>query len=293
MRIIKYIKNKWQAWRSGELGEDRSTLRETRGIFGAGAERRAFRLASVVIPLVLAVFCLVYWVICLIAAGGAIDMLWIWPAAVLFFGLCSLFTAGRRPFVRLRRVMWLRITIAAMIAALICAFIVVECLVISGMNETGEPGLDYIIVLGAQVRGTTPSFALYWRIERAYEYLSENPNTVAVVAGGQGSGEDISEAECMRRELTRRGIAEERIIIEDKSTSTKENISFSLEKIDKTAKIGVVTNNFHVWRATRIARRAGAENAVGIAAPYRNVLIIHYMAREFFSVVANSLSGNM
>ncbi len=221
-------------------------------------------------------------------------MLWIWPTAALFFGLCTLFAAGRRPFTRLRRVMWLRISIAAMIAALICAFVVIECFVISGMNDTGEPGLDYIIVLGAQVRGTTPSFALYWRIERAYEYLSENPDTIAVVSGGQGRGEDISEAECMRRELIGRGIAEERIFIEDQSTSTKENISFSLEIIgDRDAKIGVVTNNFHVWRATRIARRAGAENAVGIAAPYRNLLIIHYMAREFFSVVANSLSGNM
>ena len=162
------------------------------------------------------------------------------------------------------------------------AFVVVECL-LSGHDETGKQGLDYIIVLGAQVKGTTPSFALHWRIERAYEYLSGNPNTIAVVSGGQGNGEDISEAECMRRELIRRGIAEERILIEDKSTSTKENISFSLEIIgDKAARMGVVTNNFHVWRAVRIARRTGAENTVGVAAQYPNVLLIHYMVREFF-----------
>ena len=158
MRIFKYIKSKWQAWRCGELGEDRGTLRETRRVFGSGAARRVFRRAAIVISLFMAAFCLVYWVICLIAAGVAIDMLWICPTAALFFGLCTLFAAGRRPFTRLRRVMWLRISIAAMIAALICAFVVIECFVISGMNDTGEPGLDYIIVLGAQVRGTTPFF---------------------------------------------------------------------------------------------------------------------------------------
>ena len=294
MRIFRYIKNKWSAWRCGELDEDRGTLRDTRRVFGPGAARRVLERAAIVLPSALAAFCLLYWVVCLIAAGGGIDLLWVWPAAALFFGLCALFAAGLPPFRRLRRVMWLRITAASVLVVLICAFVVVECLVISGMDNTGEPGLDYIIVLGAQVRGTTPSLALHWRIERAYEYLSGNPNTIAVVSGGQGSGEDISEAECMRRELVRRGIAEERILIEDKSTSTKENIAFSLEIIgDKTAKIGVVTNNFHVWRAIKIARHAGAEDTVGIAAPYPNMLLIHSMAREFFSVVANSLSGNM
>ncbi len=292
MRI--YIKNKWSAWRYGELGEDRVELRETSRIFGGGAARRVLEWAAIILPFGLAAFCLLYWVVCLIAAGGGIDMLWVWPAAALFFSLCAVFCAGLPPFFRLRRKRWLRITVAAVFAALICAFVVVECFVISGMDETGKPGLDYIIVLGAQVKGTTPSFALHWRIERAYEYLSGNPNTIAVVSGGQGNGEDISEAECMRRELIRRGIAEERILIEDKSTSTKENISFSLEIIgDKAARMGVVTNNFHVWRAVRIARRTGAENTVGVAAQYPNVLLIHYMVREFFSAVANSLSGNM
>jgi len=70
MRIFKYIKSKWQAWRCGELGEDRGTLRETRRVFGSGAARRVFRRAAIVISLVMAAFCLVYWVICLIAAGG-------------------------------------------------------------------------------------------------------------------------------------------------------------------------------------------------------------------------------
>lgn len=259
--------------------------------------RTAYRIINKCPPYIflgLALFSLAYWAACVIAAGPGISALFIWPAAAVFFAVCFLWTKGLFPFVSLRKKKWLCCVIAITLCLLFCFFGVVECFVIAGMGSSGEDELDYIIVLGAHVRGTYPSSALTWRIERAYEYLIENPETSAVLSGGRGAGEDISEAECMRRELERLGVAPERLLLEDKSTSTFENISFSLAVInDENSKIGIVTNNFHVWRAVRIARRAGVEGISGIAAPYRNLLIIHYMVREFFSVLANSISGNM
>ena len=94
-----------------------------------------------------------------------------------------------------------------------------------------RPDLDYIIVLGAHVAGTRLSKALLERTRRALRYLEENPETRAVLSGGQGQGEQISEAEAMYRYLTEHGIDGSRLILEDRSTNTKENLDFSLEKI--------------------------------------------------------------
>ena len=240
------------------------------------------------------VFSLPYWLFCGMAGGFGLSILWIWLIFSLFFAALALWYADKRPFRRLRRLKWLRIAVTVGLSLLIVFFVTVEAFVISGMNAEGEDNLEYIIVLGAHVRGTTPSAALRWRITRAYEYLTENPNTIAILSGGQGSGEEISEAECMRRELTALGIPESRLILEDNSTSTAENMEFSFRIIgDLSASVGIVTNNFHVWRSLRTARAIGAENICGISAPFKNALLLHSMVREFFSFTANLLRGNL
>ena len=75
----------------------------------------------------------------------------------------------------------------------------------------GNPGVacDYIVVLGCGVNGTVPSLSLRNRIDAAYAYLIANPDTVCVVSGGQGPDEDITEAACMKRELTAMGMTGE------------------------------------------------------------------------------------
>ena len=113
--------------------------------------------------------------------------------------------------------------------------------------------LDYLIVLGAHVDGTRLTLALLERTRRALEYLKANPGTKAVLSGGKGKGEKISEARAMYDYLTANGIEGSRLILEDRSVNTKENLSFSLEKIgDLSASVGVVTNNFHVFRGVAI-----------------------------------------
>ena len=141
---------------------------------------------------------------------------------------------------------------------------------------------EAVIILGCQVRGETPSQMLKRRIDAAIETLNENPEAVCVMSGGKGNGEDISEAECMRRYLTKAGIDEARLYAEDKSTSTRENIAFSAEILEKLGifeNIMLVTNEFHQYRAYIYACRAGLKTGAHSAkTPLRNLL--NYGLRE-------------
>lgn len=174
----------------------------------------------------------------------------------------------------------------------LAVFLLVEVMIAGGFWRGGAPQLPYIIVLGAKVNGTAPSRSLSYRIERAYTYLAENEGTVAILSGGQGKDEGISEAECMRRELVARGISEERLISEAASTNTRENIEYS-GALMQGEKAGIVTNGFHVYRAVGIARKQGLSEAVGIAADSELWLLPNHMLREFFAVVKDRLMGNM
>ncbi|MEH7073267.1 YdcF family protein [Neobacillus drentensis] len=143
---------------------------------------------------------------------------------------------------------------------------------------------DYLIVLGARVKGTVPSLALASRINSAAEYLKKNKETIVITSGGKGPGEDISEAESIRRKLVEQGISESRIILEDQSTDTYENIKFSKRLIPTGAKLGlVVTNTFHVYRGVSIARDYGLEvHGLPAATPWSAV--IKSYSREYLAI---------
>ncbi|NMD71098.1 YdcF family protein [Bacillus sp. DNRA2] len=118
-----------------------------------------------------------------------------------------------------------------------------------------DKNADYIIILGARVHGTSPSLTLQERINTASNYLKKNKTTIAIASGGQGPDEEISEAECIKRELMKQGIYESRIILEDRSTDTYENLNFSKKLLPIHAKIGlIVTNDFHIYRSIQIAK---------------------------------------
>lgn len=119
-------------------------------------------------------------------------------------------------------------------------------------NYKADSGAKTVVVLGCKVNGTKPSKYLYDRCVKAYEYLNENKDAVAILSGGQGPDEGISEAQCMKNVLTEMGIDENRLFMEDKSTNTKENIEFSkniIEKENLDKNVLVVTNEFHEYRA--------------------------------------------
>lgn len=153
----------------------------------------------------------------------------------------------------------------------------------TGISEP-NPGAEYVIVLGAKVNGTTPSKRLQERIDAAAEYLHENKSAKAIVSGGQGVDEEISEALAMSRGLIAQGIAEDRILMEDQSTSTTENLDFSREFIqDPNAQVVIVSSDFHVFRALELAKHHGYEAVSGLGSRKWDWLTINYYTREFFA----------
>lgn len=159
-----------------------------------------------------------------------------------------------------------------------------ELYLLTESKPDSEP-CDYVIVLGAGVNGTEPSLTLQNRIDKAFAYLTDNPDVICVVSGGQGDHEEISEAECMYRELTKMGIPSKRIWQEKQSTSTVENLKFSVALIEEKTgdcpkKIGIISNEFHITRAKLMARHQGL-NPVGIPAETSwMTLKINYYLRE-------------
>lgn len=171
-------------------------------------------------------------------------------------------------------------------------FMIVEGLiVVNGLGINVPENGDYIIVLGARVRGEQISLSLKARLDKACAYLNENPDTKAILSGGQGPGENISEAEAMQRYLVAQGIEKERLYLEDQSKDTTENIKNSFEIIDgqkEEATVIVVTNRFHVLRSKMIAGDLG-KKVSGIGARTLPYLIPTYYLREFFAVVVEAI----
>lgn len=144
------------------------------------------------------------------------------------------------------------------------------------------------VVLGCRVYGERASLSLVERLEAAYAYLKENPEAVCVVSGGQGPGENISEAECMYRWLTAKGIDGARIYKEDKSTSTEENIAFSKEVITQNKlneNIAIITSEYHCYRATVIAEKNGFAYGT-VSGQTAMWLFPTYYIRELYAILA-------
>ncbi|QIZ07889.1 YdcF family protein [Priestia megaterium] len=151
-------------------------------------------------------------------------------------------------------------------------------------NMETPKNADYLIVLGARVKGTVPSLAFASRINAAADYLKKNQDTLVIASGGKGSGEEISEAESIKSELKKQGISENRIILEDQSTDTYENINFSKKLIPKGAKLGlVVTNNFHLYRAVSIARDYGLQ-VQGLPTETPWIAVVKSYSREYLAI---------
>lgn len=240
----------------------------------------------------LSLWALFYYYWCL--HGTGLSMIWLWPA-IAVFGVARIVMVTTeiygKPLIRIPK--WIRCIWRGCFAAGLLLFVIVEGLVLGAM--TGEPKeeLDYVIVLGAQVKGEEPSPTLEQRINRAAEYMKENPDTLLIASGGQGSDEEISEAECIRRTLMEKhGIAGDRILMEDQSTSTAENLRYSMEIIGKAdASVGVITNGFHEYRAMMFARKAGFRELSSVPAKTLLPIGIHYTVREFFGVISFVVRG--
>lgn len=188
---------------------------------------------------------------------------------------------------------WLRIAWHICVIGALAAVLIPMVSIFSGLNAVLEPDLDYVIVLGARVDGQgRPSAALVSRMDTAAEYLKKNPDTVAVASGGKGEDEAMSEAECIRIGLTERGIAPDRIMLEDRSTDTRENLIYSSEITGLEAKVGIVTSGYHVYRACRMAEKAGFTHVSGGSSGVSLVTAPHYILRESCALLFGFVFGD-
>ena len=132
------------------------------------------------------------------------------------------------------------------------------------------------------------------RLDKAIDYLEQNPDTSVIVSGGQGGNESIPEAVGMREYLIEAGIGEERIFVEDQSSSTYQNLVFSAEFLDReNDRVVVVTNNFHIFRALSIAKKQGYLNVEGLSASTPLGSEPNNLLREFIGVVKDFFVGNL
>ncbi len=237
------------------------------------------------------ILCLAYYLLIVVYAGITADFAWIWAAfAVLLEGCAVLMRYGRKHPGFFPE--WLKYGVAAVVLVGIICFCVICSHVIFGMKSPGKKNLDYVVVMGAHVKGDVPSKALELRLKAALKYARENEDTTLILSGGQGSGEDITEAKCMENYLTAHGIPEERLVLEEKSTRTKENLKFSDDLTGCGKKnTGILSNNFHVYRAVELARKLGYEYPYGIAASSDPIMQVHYVVREVAALIKEMLFG--
>ena len=223
------------------------------------------------------------------ATGTAFYMVFLFGGAVLllFAGCVPFHVWGKLP-------KWFKAVFLICLAIGLILFLFVEGLIIRHFGDK-EEDVDYLIVLGAQVYEDRPSLVLKYRLDRAAEYLRDHPDTVCIVSGGQGENEPFPEAEGMYRYLTEEmGIDGARIIKEPKSKNTVENLRFSLKLLPSSdVKVGIVTNNFHIFRSLQIAKKQGYKNAAPVVSPSKKEYLPTNMLREFVGVMKDFLFGNM
>jgi len=154
------------------------------------------------------------------------------------------------------------------------------------MRNKPKDGADYVIVLGCQVAGEYASLPLLSRGYTAIRYLNKNPETKVVLTGGQGPGENIPEAESLKRLLLENKIDKERIFLEDKSKNTMENFIFSDELYNLSdKKIIIVTSDYHIFRALSIAKKLKYSDVSGLPSRSQRSILPAFLLREYVTVM--------
>ena len=271
----------------------------------------------------LAIICTAYFMVIVFYAGMGTSFAFIW---LFFAALCVFLVYGkwyyRKNMDRIPQCVQVSIVNTSIAGVVIMAALCI--MVFMGAAASEERALDYVIVLGARVKEHTVSNSLKKRLDKPIEYAEKNPETYLVLSGGKGPDEPVSEAQAMYQYLVYNGVRPSQLLLEEHSVSTVENLAYSkiiidshrevirhqreernrltfqrepkggyLIAADKPLDVGVLTSNFHVYRACMIAKKWGFENVYGISAQSDPVLFIHLCVRECASIVKDRIMGNM
>ncbi len=242
---------------------------------------------------VLALLCLAYSLMVFMVGSGTFSFA-IWLVGAAFFGGCY-FLAGKGRWAAVPA--GARYTAYVILAIATVVFMVCQIAILSHFWDEGEKNLDYVIVLGAQMRPSGPSVIYRYRLEKAKEYMDDNPATRCITTGGQGSNEPMSEGQGGADYLAGLGVPDSSILVESQSMTTEENIRNALEimEADKgnedNLRIGIITNGFHVFRGIQIAKKLTDAEVSGIAAYMQPKYIPNNMVRETFGILRDFFSG--
>lgn len=213
---------------------------------------------------------------------------WGWNFAVKFFGMITVvFIVLRRidyqKHILLKRILLTGFGIVAV------SFVIIEALVFTQLNANDPEEADYVIILGSGIKGTELTLTLKQRLDASLDYIRSHPQTPVIVSGGQGPGESIPEALAMKNYLVDQGISPTQVIMEDRSTSTQENMAFSKKIIDASGlehpEIMIVTSDYHMFRSKYLAAKNGYAAEYGISAPSPGYLKPINMIREYFGTI--------
>ena len=245
---------------------------------------------SVILFTIIGILCILYGIMVLMIRSGTTFFV-VWFALGAFFLLLG-FLVHNHLLEKLPKI--LRTLLLIAICAGILMLAVCEGFVLRGFSSRAPAGLDYLIVLGAQVREDGPSAVLKYRLDAAAQYLQENNSTICIVTGGKGAAEPFPEGQGMKDYLVKAGIPEDRIIVEDRALNTVQNIQYSMALMSSpNAPTAIVTNNFHVTRGLALARGQGLTDVYAIAAPSDPLFLPNNMLREFFGLTKDFLLGNL
>lgn len=269
-----------------------------------------------------AVLCLAYFIMIILYSGlgTSLAVMWLLFAGGLGAAACSVRFCQRYPErVGLR----LPVTLVTLCGTGLVILILLQILIFARIPVIADSGLDYLIVLGAQVRGEEPSKTLRLRLDKAAEYALQNPETTLILSGGQGENEAVSEAEAMKKYLVDKGVPERRLVLEARSTSTVENIAYSKaitetlwkerceqlqearrskralgvaamdRELERSMRLGILTSNFHLYRAKMIAKHQGLDEVSGIAAESDRILLLHFCFRDGLAILKDRIAGNL
>ena len=254
--------------------------RKKKSIAQKTAARRKFWSASLLRWLAMIPLAGIWYIFTFLMAGYSFSALvcLCLMGILLFYNICD-WTKSRFP--KSTRVVKSVFTILLCIGLLVVG--VTECFIIHASFGDKDETCEYMLVLGAKVRNDGPSVSLMDRIRATADYMNAHPEVIAIVSGGQGDDEPMTEAQCMYEELLKLGIAPERIWMETSATSTWENLRFAMNLIEaktgqRPEKIGLLSSEYHLFRAKMFARECGVE-AVGIPARTSRLsqMINHFM----------------
>ena len=209
---------------------------------------------------------------------------WCLIGICLFYNLADIL---QKKYLKPTRVVRRIFTVLLCIGLLIVG--ITEILIVEASFGDPKETVDYLLVLGAKVRPDGPSVSLMDRIRAARDYLEAHPDVIAIVSGGQGPDEPMTEAKCMYDQLVALGIDPNRIWMEDKATSTWENMQFSMDLIEEKTgvrpeKLGILSSEYHLFRAQLFAEKCGIESVGVPAHTSRPSQMINHFMREVAGV---------